>query len=158
MMRNKITFLLSFCILMAAPAFAQQKTTARPKTKAKPKTKTVAKTPAPAPVKEVACYPLREVRDYYKIDLKDKKFKSDYEEIFELSRYMYTGYSLKSIIENTVRKKAGESVANSLDLFAGASYLEIGVSKPEYKKQVMDIVCELFADADAFEKYIETLK
>jgi hypothetical protein len=52
----------------------------------------------------------------------------------------------------------GDAAANSLDLFAGANYVEVGFMKPDYKKQIIAQICELFADPDKFEKYINTLK
>jgi len=159
-MRNKIALFLSICLLAAGTSIAQQKKPAakpKPKTTTKPKT---AKPPivSPAVAKIPACYPLKEVKDYYKIDIKDAKFKDDFEEIFELSPYDYSGYSLKTIIENTIRTNLGESAANTLDLFAGGNYLEIGFMKGDYKKQILDEICALFADHKAFEKYINQLK
>ncbi len=160
-MRQRIAFLLSVCLLASATTFAQtKKPAAKPKTKAttsKPKPKAATK-PAPAPVEELICYPMKEVRDYYKISLADEQFKSDFDEIFELSRYDYSGYSLKTVIENRIRTKLGNAAANTLDMFASNSYLEIGFMKADYKKQILDEICNLFADHNAFEKYLYELK
>lgn len=160
-MRQRIAFLLSVCLLASATTFAQtKKPAAKPKPKtstAKPKPKTVTK-PAPAPVEELICYPMKEVKDYYKISLADEQFKDDFYEIFELSRYDYSGYSLKTIVENRIRTKLGAAAANTLDLFAGTSYLEINFMKPDHKKQILDEICMLFSDDAAFEKYINELK
>lgn len=160
-MRQRIAFLLSVCLLASATTFAQtKKPVAKPKPKtttAKPKAKPAAKQ-APAPVEELICYPMKEVKDYYKISLADEKFKDDFYEIFELSRYDYSGYSLKTIIENRIRGKLGVPVANTLDMFASSSNLEINFMKADYKKQILDEICALFADDAAFEKYINELK
>jgi hypothetical protein len=162
-MRQRIVFILSVCLLASATSFAQTKkpvakpkpktTTAKPKAKAKPVTK-----PAPAPVEELICYPMKEVKDYYKISLADEKFRDDFYEIFELSRYDYSGYSLKTIVENRIRTKLSVAAANTLDLFASPSSLEINFMKPDYKKQILDEICVLFSDDAAFEKYINELK
>lgn len=159
-MRNKIALFLCTCLLAAGTSIAQQK---KPAAKPKPRTTTKSKTakPAvtsPAVAKIPACYPLKEVKDYYKIDIKDPKFKDDFEEIFELSPYDYSGYSLKTIIENTIRMRLGDAAANNLDLFAGATYLEISFMKGESKKLILEEICTLFADHNAFEKHINTLK
>jgi hypothetical protein len=160
-MRQKIVFFLSVCLLASATSFAQQKKpVAKPKprtTAGKPKPKPTTK-PAPAPAEPLICYPMKEVKDYYRISLVDEQFKNDFEEIFELSRFDYAGYSLKAIIENRVRTNLGNAAVNSLDMFAAAAYLEISFNKTEYKKQVLDEICKLFADPNAFEKYLYVLK
>lgn len=159
-MYRKSIIALTACLLITTAGFAQQK---KPVSKPKPKPKpTAVKKPVTPPaattVKETVCYPLKEVKDYYKIDLRDKQFKSDFEEIFELSPYDYSGYAMKSILENTIRTRLGDAQANTLDLFAGSSYVEISFTNSTYRKQIIDEICNLFADHNAFEKYINSLK
>jgi hypothetical protein len=155
-MRRTI-FILSFVLLTAGTASAQQKKTTKPKSKSK--TTNVKKASAPpAEEKDPVCYPLKEIKDYYKIDIRDKQFKTDFEEIFELSPYDYSGYSLKTIIENTIRGKLGESAANTLDMFAGSGYVEIGFTNNSYRSQIVSELCGLFADHEEFEKYLKKLK
>ena len=158
-MRRKSIFILTACLLVAGTCFAQTKKPTK-KPKPKPKTSTVKKTTPPpaAEDSEPVCYPLKELKDYYKIDLKDSKFKSDFDEIFELSPYDYSGYSIKSIIENTIRMRQGNEAANSLDIFAGGNYAEISFNSGTHKKAIIDEICKLFADPDEFEKYINKLK
>jgi hypothetical protein len=158
-MRQKSIFILSAILLVAGTAFAQQKK-APVKPKPKPKT-TTTKKPASAPVTEpveTACFPLALTKEGYKINIKEKNFKAEFEEIFELSPYDYSGYALKSIMEKTIRTQLGDAAANSLDMFAGANYVEIAFMKADYKKQIIARICELFADPDQFEKYINSLK
>ncbi|MBL7717864.1 MAG: hypothetical protein JNL72_03435 [Flavipsychrobacter sp.] len=160
-MFRKIAFVLSVCLAIAGASAAQtKKPAAKPKPKtsaAKPKVVKPA-SPASSAAEPTTCYPLKKIKDYYKIDIRDEQFKNDFDEIFELSPYDYSGYSVKTILENRVRTKLGVDAANSLDLFAGASYVEISFLKQEYKKQIMDEICGLFADHAAFEKYIKSLK
>ncbi len=159
-MRQKLVLLFSFFLLVAGTAVAQTKKPtpkAKPKTAVKAKPKPVAKAPIPPPPPPI-CYPMKEVKDYYKISLGDEQFKDDFYEIFELSRYDYSGYSLKTIVENRIRTKLGVPAANTLDLFASPSVLEINFTKADHKKQILDEICNLFADHNAFEKYLEELK
>ncbi len=159
-MRQKIVLLFSFCLLVAGTAVAQTKKPApkaKPKTAVKAKPKPVAKAPVTPPPPQI-CYPMKEVKDYYRISLRDEQFNSDFEEIFELSRYDYSGYSLKTIIENRIRTKLGNEAANNLDLFATSSILEINFMRADGKKAILDEICNLFADHNAFEKYLYELK
>lgn len=159
-MRKKIVLLFSFFLLVAGTSIAQTKKPtpkAKPKTAVKGKAKPAAKAPVPAPPPQI-CYPMKEVKDFYRISLRDKQFYSDFDEIFELSRYDYSGYSLKTIIENRIRTKLGNEAANNLDMFATASYLDIDFMKADGEKAILDEICTLFADHIAFEKYLYELK
>jgi hypothetical protein len=153
-MSGRKMILMAACLLLSSATFAQKKTGSKAKPKAK---KTVAAAPA-APAKVPVCFPLKEVKDMYRLDMKNEKFKDEYREAFEAAKYSYTGYSIKSIIERRVRKQAGDNAANALDLFADNTSLEITITRPEMKKEILDIICNTFTDADAFEKELVRMR